>query len=625
MDNIIHEVVPYQWKALNDQIPDAEPSHAIENFKIASGASQGTFYGLTFQDSDVGKWIEAAAYALMDSPDPSLESIVDGAVALIAAAQEQDGYLNTYFSIAAPEKKWSDLAMGHEMYCGGHLIEGAVAYYEATGKRAFLDAMIRWAEHVDGVFGPDSGTRVGYCGHPEVELALFRLEEATGDRRWGRLAEHFLDVRGRHPGVLDSRTSVDWAVDPNDHWHQGDYYLDHAPVRNQVHADGHAVRAMYLYCAMADHLRRSGDESMEKALEALWRSATGRRMYVTGGIGSQAHCERFTIDWDLPSDTAYAETCAAIGLAMWSWRMLLVAPRRDYAEVFERTLYNGALSGISLDGTRFFYVNPLEVVPQIAKARHDHAHIKTGRVQWFGCACCPPNIARLICSVPRYLYTAGDDSIWIHQFASSSARVETAAGCISFELNSAYPWKGELDLRILEAPADGANIAFHIRIPAFAKTPQLHLGDTEIPCDGGKDGYCSVERVWRRGDGMHLSFEMQPRFLRADPRVRETNGCVAVQRGPLVYCAEERDNGKDLHLLRIDPDSPVRTLGAPDIGPDAVRLAASGFRIRTVEDAELYYERVIEKDPCEIVLTPYFAWGNRGSGEMRVWIPCVEG
>jgi DUF1680 family protein len=617
IDNIAREVIPYQWKALNDQIPGAEPSHAIENFRIAAGKSSGTFYGLIFQDSDVGKWIEAAAYSLMDSPNPDLQGLIDGLVELIGLAQEPDGYLDTYFSMKAPDKKWTDFAMGHEMYCGGHLLEGAIAYFQATGKRAFLDIMIRYADHLDARFGRSAGKTIAYCGHPEIELALYKLYELTGEVRYRELSRFLVEERGRHPEVLDNRKIIGWA--PSDK-QDPVYYQDHAPVRDQAHADGHSVRAMYLYCAMADQWRLTGDETMGAALRRLWDSTVEKRMYITGGLGSQASGERFTIDHDLPSDTAYTETCAAIGLILWAWRMTLAAPERTYADVLERSLYNGALSGISLDGTRYFYVNPLEVVPPLARFRKDLDHVKPERVEWFGCACCPPNIARLICSVGQFLYSQDAQGLWVHQYASGTSRIDTDRGALVVEQSGEYPWTGLIRLRVLEAPPATQAWPFLLRIPAQAANGRLTVNGQAQAAAAEASGYVRVERVWSSGDLVELVFDMPVRFLRSNPRVRETEGLVAVQRGPFVYCAEEVDNGPDLHLLRLDCAAPVRVEAARGLSGGALKLVASGRRIRSGDDSPLYSETVPDSEPCQIVLVPYYSWGNRGAGEMRVWM-----
>jgi DUF1680 family protein len=619
INNIAEQVIPYQWKALNDQIPGAEPSHAIENFRIASGESSGRFYGLIFQDSDVGKWIEAASYSLVHHPSPDLETTIDAVIELIGKTQDSDGYLDTYFQVAAPERRWTDFAMGHEMYCGGHLIEGAVAYFKATGKRPFLEIMMRYADHLDRRFGPAPAKQVAYCGHPEIELALFKLYEATGEERYRELSKFFIEARGRHPEVIDNDKTIDWGGGGNNsRWHQHDYYQDHAPVRQQDHADGHAVRAMYLYSGMADQWRLTGDETLGDALKTLWKNATEKRMYVTGGLGSQAHCERFTVDYDLPSDTAYTETCAAIGLIFWAWRMTLASPDRRYADVLERALYNGALSGISLDGTRYFYVNPLEVIPSVAQDRKDHEHVVTERVSWFGCSCCPPNIARLVCSVGQFLYSHTGRTLWVHQYASGTAEVDTAEGRFQIEQDSEYPWNGAITIKLGAVPnAEPWTVC--VRIPPNTANAVIRINGTDQRLTLNDAGYAVLTRNWSSGEVIELTFEMPVRWLRSHPNARETAGLVAVQRGPFVYCAEEADNGPSLHLLSLDTKAPLH-VEADEIGGIGMRkLVAAGRRV-VVEDTPLYSEQDYKTEPCKVTLVPYFAWNNRGRGEMRVWL-----
>lgn len=618
-DLVANHVIPYQWKALNDEIPGAEPSHSVENFRIASGQKTGEFYGLIFQDSDVGKWIEAAAYSLMTRPDAALEAKIDTLVTLIAAAQEPDGYLQTYFSVKSLDKRWTDFAMGHEMYCGGHLMEGAVAYFEATGKSAFLEVMRRYADHLCVVFGPGPGQIRAYDGHPEIELALHKLAETTGETRYRDLARFFVDERGTTPEVLDHSKILGWPVDPKAVAHPDfTYYQAHQPVRDQREAVGHSVRAMYLYTAMADQRRADDDASLDPALQALWQNTVGHKMYVTGGLGSQAHGERFTIDDDAPSDTAYTETCAAIGLVMWAWRMTLVDPDSRYADALERALYNGSLSGISADGTRYFYVNPLEVVPKTTKFRKDHDHVKTQRVEWFGCACCPPNIARTIASFGQYQYSTSPRGLWAHQYAEGRAEVPWGDSTITIDQTTNYPWEGEVKFRITTVPDASQPWDFLVRIPAWCRQWTMSLNGQPVTPVVEK-GYAVVFRAWKAGDTLVLTLDLEVTFLHSHPRVKESFGKVAVQRGPLVYCAEQTDNGADLHTLRLVPDA-AKVEVAPDLGPGVVQLRVPAFRALSPGGEEPFQAQPAPEVPTEAVLIPYHLWGNRGEGEMAVWL-----
>jgi DUF1680 family protein len=618
-DLVADHVLPYQWKALNDEVPGAEPSHSIENFRIAAGEKQGQFYGLIFQDSDIGKWIEAAAYSLMGRPDPALEARIDDVVALIGRAQEPDGYLQTYFSVKQPGKRWTDFAMGHEMYCGGHLMEGAVAYYQATGKTAFLDIMKRYADHLHATFGPGPGQLKAYDGHPEIELALYKLYEATGIERYRDVARFFVDERGKDPGVLDHAKILGWPVDPKA-VAQPDYsyYQAHQPVRDQREAVGHSVRAMYLYTAMADQRRLDSDASLDPALDSLWANTVNHKMYVTGGLGSQAAGERFTIDDDFPSDTAYTETCAAIGLVLWAWRMTLLDPDSRYADILERALYNGSLAGISANGKRYFYVNPLEVVPKVARFRKDHDHVKTQRVEWFGCACCPPNIARTIASFSQYQYSVGDRGVWVHQFAEGRAEVPFRGGLAVIDQATAYPWDGRVTLTVRSIPGGVEPWNLFVRLPDWCPGATVSVNGKAVSPHREK-GYAVLSSAWKAGDVVVLDLPMEVRFLRSHPRVRETFGKVAVQRGPLVYCAEEADNGADLHTLSLLPTA-AKTEVAGDLGPGAVRLRVLARRTPVGNNEGPFGTEAPKPAGIEAVLVPYHLWGNRGEGEMAVWL-----
>lgn len=624
--DLVHDqVIPYQWKALNDLIPGAEPSHSVENFRIAAGLKKGEFYGLIFQDSDVGKWIEAAAFSLMTRPNPALEAQIDEVVAIIAQAQEPDGYLQTYFSVKAQKQRYTDFAMGHEMYCGGHLMEGAVEYFRATGKRAFLDIMIRYADHLVRTFGRGPGQIVAYDGHPEIELALHKLADVTGNRAYRELTNFFVDERGKHPEVIDNAKVIAWPVSGETLWNRKDYYQDHLPVRDQKTAEGHSVRAMYLYTAMADQMRHENDQTLAPALHALWDNVVQHRMYVTGGLGSQAHGERFSLDDDLPSDTAYTETCAAIGLVLWAWRMSLVDPDRRYADVLERSLYNGSLSGISLDGTRYFYVNPLEVTPSVARYRHDHEHVKTRRVEWFGCSCCPPNIARTIASFGQYQYSSSDQGVWAHQFANGTAEVPLKGGQVTIDQVTDYPWDGTVTFTMKAVPAGAGAWSFFVRIPSWCTAPALTVNGQAVAVDKLERGYAVISRSWAAGDTVKLVLPMEVQFLRSHSRIRETFGKVAVQRGPLIWCAEQIDNGADLHGLSLVGPASARVEAAPELGPGARRLRLAALRHEGPKSTAAYSSEPPVHRSTEAVLVPYHLWGNRGEGEMRVWLGAPHG
>jgi uncharacterized protein len=620
-DMVAREMLVYQWKALNDEVPGAEPSHAIENFRIAAGESRGEFKGNIWQDSDVAKWLEAASYSLSHHPDPALEAGVDEAVRLIAKAQRPDGYVNSYFIVVAPEKRWTDLAWGHELYCAGHLIEAAVAHGACTGKGALLDVARRYADCIDRTFGTGPGKIRAACGHPEIELALFRLWRATGEDRYRDLARFFIGERGRDPGALVGKVPMGFEI-PATRWFGADYFLAHEEVRSQEEATGHAVRAVYLYSAMADEYAASGDPSLLAALRRLWDSLVSRRMYLTGGIGSQAHGERFTFDYDLPSDTAYAETCASIGLAFWAARMNSIEGDSRYADVLERALYNGILSGASLDGTRYFYVNPLAAEPAAIACRQDHEHVKGARVQWFGCSCCPPNIARLVASQASYLYGTSEGAVWVHHYAQGEAEAPVAGARVRIGQETDYPWSGAISLSV--EPDRDTEFELRLRIPDWCGNARCSVGGArgDWPIERG---YLVLKRRWKPGDQVELDLEMRCRVLEADPRIPELAGMLAVQRGPLVYCAESVDNGEALHSLVLDPEASIEAEYDPSLMGGAVRLRARALRdcpSDAAGSALPYGEKKRGASvSVQLTLVPYHMWGNRSpGGEMRVWL-----
>jgi len=466
-------VIPYQWKLLNDKIPNVEPSHAIENFRIATGENDGEFKGMVFQDSDVAKWLEAVAYSLSTDPDESLEKQADSVIELIEKAQKPDGYLDTYFIVAKPNKEWTNLAECHELYCAGHMLEAAVAYFQATGKKKFLNVMIRFVDHIENKFGSEEGKLKGYPGHQVIELALIKLYRITGEKKYLKLAKYFVDERGQEPNYFKQ----EWENgDKTVHRHifekmDLDYLQVHKPVREQETAVGHVVRALYMYSGMVDVAVETGDTDLIEVCQRLWKNVTRKQMYITGGVGSSAHGEAFTFDYDLPNDTAYAETCAAIALVFFAWRMLQLKPKAEYADVMERALYNGVLSGMSEDGKSFFYVNPLEVVPEVCEKRNDHKHVKPVRQKWFGCACCPPNLARLLTSIGQYIYLYNDSKIYVNLYTGSTAEFNISGESIIITQETNYPWGGSVRFNIKCSQPHYFTLG--LRIPGWCRKPIL--------------------------------------------------------------------------------------------------------------------------------------------------------
>jgi hypothetical protein len=576
-----------------------------------------------FWDSDLAKWIEAAGYSLGIHPDPELEALVDAVIDDMATAQQPDGYLNSYYTLVEPQNRWTNLRDMHELYCAGHLMEAAVAYYQGTGKRKLLDVMCHYADYIATVFGPGEDQKRGYPGHEEIELALVKLYHITGEQRYLDLAGFFIDERGQQPHYYDAEARA--RGDDAKPWygHHYDYNQSHLPVREQATAEGHAVRAMYLYSGMADVAAETGDGTLLAACERLWENVTTRRMYVTGGIGSAASGERFTYDYDLPNDIAYTETCAAIGLVFWAHRMLQLSGDARYADVLERALYNGALSGVSLDGERFFYANPLEVDPQAYVHRTDifgRSSLAAQRQEWFGCACCPPNIARLLASLGDYVYSTAASAAYVHLYAAGCASIEIDGRPVTLRQETAYPWDGEV--RITVEPADEQAFALCLRIPDWSRDAGLSINGQTVDIAPLLDkGYARIERVWRAGDVVELSLPMPVERIEAHPRVRANAGRVALQRGPLVYCLEEIDNGANLPDIALPRDASLsagydeETLGGVVIiRGDGLRRAPDGW------DGTLH--RPVGSDMAGVPITavPYFAWANRGLGEMLVWI-----
>ncbi|WP_413721227.1 glycoside hydrolase family 127 protein [Sodalis sp. RH24] len=620
-------VLPYQWEALNDRIADAEPSHAIENFRLAAGRSQGEFYGMVFQDSDVAKWLEAVAWMLCRQPDPQLERTADETIELIAAAQQPDGYLNTYFTVKAPEKRWTNLAECHELYCAGHMIEAGVAYYRATGKTRLLEVVCALADHIDGVFGPGPRQLHGYPGHPEIELALMELYDVTANQRYLALARYFVEQRGTEPHFYDleyerrGRTS---------HWHNYGtawmvkdkaYSQAHKPIALQETAVGHAVRFVYLLAGVAHLARVSGDDEKRRACRRLWDDMTRRQMYITGGIGAQSHGEAFTSGYDLPNDTAYTESCASIGLMMFARRMLQMEADGQYADVMERALYNTVLAGMALDGKHFFYVNPLEVHPGAIKCNHIYDHVKPVRQQWFGCACCPPNIARLLGSLGNYIYARNDETLFVNLYIGSEVTLPAGDRALTVRQTGNYPWDETVTLTVTCAAPTSFTLA--LRLPGWCPSPQAMLNGEPVAM-APRWGYAYFTRTWSEGDSIQLTLPMPVRRVRSNPLVRQNLGKVALQRGPLVYCLEQADNGDNLHQLRLSAGNDFRLVSGEGVlaGKTLIQAPGEGLPPADVSQQTLYdYDGVPPRRRQQSLLfIPYFCWANRGEGEMRVWV-----
>ncbi|MBS4219269.1 glycoside hydrolase family 127 protein [Bacillus sp. FJAT-49711] len=618
MDVVRDEVIPYQWEALNDRVEGAAKSHAIENIRIAAGEAEGEYHGFVFQDSDVAKWLEAVAYSLATDPNPELEKTADQLIELLGRAQQEDGYLNTYFTVKEPDARWTNLRDQHELYCAGHMIEAAVAYYEATGKRELLNIMCRFADYIDSVFGEEEGKIQGYDGHQEIELALVKLYEVTGNEKYLKLSSFFIDERGKQPHFFDKESEA--RGDTNPFWYFGSYKYSqsHLPVRDQKEAVGHSVRAMYMYAAMADLAVKTGDDTLKETCKTLWDNVTNKQMYITAGIGSSEFGEAFSFDYDLPNDLSYTETCASIGLVFWARRMLNLEVNSSYADVMERALYNGTISGMHLDGKKFFYVNPLEVWPE-ACSRHEKRHVKPERQKWFNCACCPPNLARLIASIGQYIYTERNDEIFVNLYMSNDASFDINGKKVNIIQKTEYPWDGTVSIAI--SPEEAAEFTVALRIPDWCRKAHLKVNGENIAIENTVNGYVYLKRNWNKDDQIELLFDMPVERVKSHPRVRENAGKTALQRGPIVYCLEEVDNGSNLPNIFLSQNARLEAHFDQELLGGIVVIQAEASRLKESDWGQVLYKPAKEiYQSHTLTAVPYFAWCNREPGEMLVWV-----
>lgn len=613
-------VIPYQWDAINDRIKDAEPSHSLMNFKIAAGLCEGEFYGAVFQDTDVAKWLEAVGFSLAAQKDEALERTADEVIDIIAKAQCEDGYLNTYFTIKEPGKRWGDLCEGHELYTAGHMMEAAVAYYLGTGKQKFLEVMVRFADLICDTFGVQEGKIHGYPGHQEVEIGLIKLYQVTGERRYLEQAKYFIDARGVGENYFLkelNRPGFSYIF-PKFKDYEPIYSQSHLPVRGQRTAEGHAVRAMYMYSAMADLAEACEDETLMEACCTLWDNMTQKRMYITGSIGSSGILERFTTDYDLPNDCNYSESCASIGMAMFGQRMGNITGEAKYYDVVERALYNTVLAGIALDGKSFFYVNPLEVWPDNCIPRTSREHVKPVRQKWFGVACCPPNIARTLASLGQYIYGADQNSLYVNLFISNQTSVDLGGREISVQMQTRFPWDMSVDIACKGVPASGIRLA--VRIPDYAGSFTVTKAGTQQPLAFSREkGYAVISLT--EDAGLRIEMDAKARFVRSNPLVRADSGKVALVRGPIVYCLEEVDNGPNLAAVYVDSGTEIKE-EKWDLMGEITGLTLSGKRISAKGwgDDELYGLHPVVWEDVKLKAVPYAYWNNRGTGEMIVWV-----
>ncbi len=612
LDTVLKRTIPSQYRQLkiHNMIESLEVKQPPPPLTIPRNRQR--FTTQIFWDSDIGKWIEAASYALFHGRDAEIEAEIDEITDKLAKAQLADGYLNLWYIGREVENRWTNLRDNHELYCAGHMLEGAIAYFMATGNRRLLDIMEKYVDHIATVFGPGPNQKHGYPGHQELELALIKLYHLTKDRRRLDLAAYFIDERGREPHYFEAEARARGET-PADFW-QGtfEYNQSHKPVREQDKAVGHAVRAMYMYTAMADLAADLGDDALKHACEVLWNDVTTRRMYVTGGLGPAATNEGFTKDYDLPNDTAYAETCAAVALIFWAQRMLNLDLDGKYADTLELALYNGALSGLSRDGEHYYYQNPLE---------SDGTH---QRWTWHVCPCCTMNVARLVASVGGYFYSTGADELAVHLYGGTSTTVDVAGSKIHVREESNYPWSGAILIAIdPEAPAE---FTLKLRIPGWVRGGEAKLavnGKSVAIAGTIENGYVAIRRTWSQGDVVVLDLPMPVERTFANPNVRQDVGRVALKRGPFVYCAEAVDNPDGpVGSTRLIRDREINAVERQDLFDGVVTLTTAGTVAR-LEDwgSGLYGTQRPREVPVTVTAIPYFLWSNRGAGAMSVWLP----
>jgi DUF1680 family protein len=569
-------------------------SGALGNLRLAAGGD-GDYRALAdsagstfpFLDSDVYKWLEAVGWELGRSHDQDLATAADEAIAIVAAAQLPDGYLNSYVQVVGGGVPHGDLAWGHEFYCIGHLIQAAVAWHRAVGDNRLLEVAVRAADRIEREFGPAG--RSGVDGHPGIEMALVELTRVTGERRYLTLAARMIELRG-HGLLGQGRFGAE-------------YWQDHRPVRDAPTVAGHAVRQLYLDCGAVDVAVELGDHDLLAAVQRRWDDLMRTRTYLTGGMGSRHRDEAFGDPFELPPDRAYAETCASIASVMLAWRLLLATGAPEYADAIERAIYNGVLSGISLTGNRFFYTNPLQ-----RRTRRASEPVNSGeRAPWFPCACCPPNLMRLLSSWQQYVATSDDDGVQIHQYGAADIRAGISAGDVRLAVRTDYPWRGRVSVHIVQTSEQ--TWALSLRVPAWCATATITAPGEAAPTPA-KSGMVELVRKWRPGDTVTLDLDLPVRATEPDPRIDAVRGCIAFERGPLVYCIESADVPPNAQLedVRWDPEREPKTVARPDIGDGFVGVSVP---VRDPASGEAVVAGAI----------PYFAWANRGVEGMRVWIP----
>lgn len=603
--------IPYDFEK-------CEETKRIQNFEVAAGMKEGKFVGIRFNDSDVFKIMEGAAFSLANHPDPELEKYLDELIEKVAGAQEEDGYLFTARTIdpdkpapSSGEVRWQFLDHSHELYNVGHMYEAAVAHYQATGKRTFLDVAIKNADLIAATFGHDK--QYGFPGHQEIEIGLVKLYRVTHDKKYLNLAKYFLDVRGTETENMKFTQSLD------------PYFQSHMPVTEQTTAVGHSVRATYMYSGMADVAAMTGDKAYIDAIDKIWGNVVHKKIYITGGIGARHRGEAFGDDYELPNESAYNETCAAIANCMWNHRMFLLKGDAKYYDVLERTLYNGFLSGISLAGDKFFYPNPLA-----CNAEYRFNQGALTRKPWFDCSCCPANIVRFLPSLPGYIYAVDDDNVYVNLFMGNDALIDVKSTNVNIRQTTEYPWDGKIGIDI--DPESATEFTLKVRIPGWAQNKPLpgdlysyydeNTKKISASVNGEKlaviteNGYLSINKRWEKGDKIELDLPMPIQLVQSHENVIANKNRLAIEKGPIVYCIEGIDNKGGVFDLLMPEYAPITAQWQGDLlgGINIIKADVPKFAVR--ENGE-----EVKTKSHNLVAIPYYAWSHRGIGEMAVWLP----
>lgn len=614
LETVLTRTIPSQHKKLAeygilDSIKLPQPPPPLRFPRHANGFTVQVFW-----DSDVGKWIEAASYALAHRRDEGIEAQIEAIIDDFEKAQAPDGYLNCWYLGREPDKRWTNLRDNHEMYNAGHLLEGAIAYYRATGRRRWLSIMERYLDHIYAMFGTGPGQKRGYDGHEEIELALIKLHYLTGEKKHLDFAAYLVNERGRSdPHYFDVERAARGEAEKAQPYafSNYEYSQSHKPVREQDKVVGHAVRAMYLYTAMADLAAELGDAGLKRACEVLWDDVMETKMYVTAGLGPSAQNEGFTHDFDLPNQTAYAETCASVALIFWAQRMLHLDLDGKYADILELAMFNGALSGLSRDGEHYFYANPLE------------SDGRPARWAWHNCPCCTMNVSRLVASVSGYFLSHSPDGIAFHLYGGISSAVEVGGKTVGVTEVSNYPWDGEITITL--EPEQPADFEVKLRIPGWANGAGVSVNGEALDTLAAVRGYLTIRRTWQRGDQINLSLPMPAQRLYAHPGVIMNAGRVALKRGPLVYCVEEADNpGGRVQRLRLPRQAELHARQRPELFGGVVTIEAEAEAIEEGDWTTLYRTQPPREGKTTLTALPYYLWANRGQGSMMVWVPEIS-